>query len=322
MRNLLDFLTKYHHWFLFIFLEVISGVLLFKYNSYQGSVWLSSANVVGGKVYEWESKAASYFTLSKANEELALRNFYLERQVDQLRRLYADATRDTTAMERSELQFLSQYQLIPAKIVDNSTNKLENLMTIDKGRADGVEVDMGVACGNGVVGVVYMVGDHYSVVIPVLNASSSRISCAIRGRGYFGYLHWYGGDPTIAYVEDIPRHAKFKLGEWVVTSGFSSIFPSGVLVGKIEQAYNSSDGLSYKLKVQLSTDFSCVRDVVVISDKGSAGRMKSQMRLISFCMFGSKAVVTTTASLSGMTIMYWPTAPSARKALWRQRHIW
>lgn len=272
MRNLLDFLTKYHHWFLFIFLEVISGVLLFKYNSYQGSVWLSSANVVGGKVYEWESKAASYFTLSKANEELALRNFYLERQVDQLRRLYAEATRDTTAMERSELQFLSQYQLIPAKVVDNSTNKLENLMTIDKGRADGVEVDMGVACGNGIVGVVYLVGDHYSVVIPVLNASSSRISCAIRGRGYFGYLHWYGGDPTIAYVEDIPRHAKFKLGEWVVTSGFSSIFPSGVLVGKIEQAYNSSDGLSYKLKVQLSTDFSCVRDVVVISDKGIAER--------------------------------------------------
>jgi rod shape-determining protein MreC len=272
MRNLLDFLTKYHHWFLFIFLEVTSGVLLFKYNSYQGSVWLSSANAVVGKIYEWESDALSFFTQTRANEELTIRNFYLERQVDQLRRLYAEATRDTTVMERNELQFLSQYQLIPAKVVDNSLNKLENLMTIDKGRADGVEVDMGVACGNGVVGVVYLVGDHYSVVIPVLNASSSRISCAIRDRGYFGYLHWYGGDPTVAYVEDIPRHAKFKLGEWVVTSGFSSIFPSGVMVGKIEQAYNSSDGLSYKLKVQLSTDFSCVRDVVVISDKSIAER--------------------------------------------------
>ena len=272
MRNLLDFLTKYHHWFLFIFLEVTSGVLLFKYNSYQGSVWLSSANAVVGKIYEWESDALSFFTQTRANEELTMRNFYLERQVDQLRRLYAEATRDTTVMERNELQFLSQYQLIPAKVVDNSLNKLENLMTIDKGRADGVEVDMGVACGNGVVGVVYLVGDHYSVVIPVLNASSSRISCAIRDRGYFGYLHWYGGDPTVAYVEDIPRHAKFKLGEWVVTSGFSSIFPSGVMVGKIEQAYNSSDGLSYKLKVQLSTDFSCVRDVVVISDRSIAER--------------------------------------------------
>ena len=272
MRNLLDFLKKYHHWFLFLLLEVISGVLLLQYNSYQGSVWLSSANMAVGKVYEWESKAISYFSLSRTNEELSLRNFYLERQVDQLRRLYADVTRDTTVMERNELQFLSQYQLIPAKVVDNSLNKTENLMTIDKGRADGVEVDMGVACGSGVVGVIYLVADHYSVVIPVLNASSSRISCAIRDRGYFGYLHWYGGDPTVAYVEDVPRHAKFRLGEWVVTSGFSSIFPSGVMVGKIEQAYNSSDGLSYKLKVQLSTDFSCVRDVVVISDKGIAER--------------------------------------------------
>jgi len=272
MRNLLDFLKKYHHWFLFIFLEVISGVLLFQYNSYQGSVWLSSANAVVGKVYDWESRGTAFFSLTRANEELSLRNFYLERQVDQLRRLYADATHDTTVVERHELQLLSQYQLIPAKVVDNSLNKIENLMTIDKGRADGVEVDMGVACGSGVVGVVYLVADHYSVVIPVLNASSSRISCAIRDRGYFGYLHWYGGDPTVAYVEDIPRHAKFRLGEWVVTSGFSSIFPSGVMVGKIEQAYNSSDGLSYKLKVRLSTDFSCVRDVVVISDKGIAER--------------------------------------------------
>ncbi|MBQ6378601.1 MAG: rod shape-determining protein MreC [Prevotella sp.] len=272
MRNLLDFLKKYHHWFLFIFLEVISGVLLFQYNSYQGSVWLSSANAVVGKVYDWESRGAAFFSLTRANEELSLRNFYLERQVDQLRRLYADATHDTTVVERHELQLLSQYQLIPAKVVDNSLNKIENLMTIDKGRDDGVEVDMGVACGSGVVGVVYLVADHYSVVIPVLNASSSRISCAIRDRGYFGYLHWYGGDPTVAYVEDIPRHAKFRLGEWVVTSGFSSIFPSGVMVGKIEQAYNSSDGLSYKLKVRLSTDFSCVRDVVVISDKGIAER--------------------------------------------------
>ena len=272
MRNLLEFLRKYHHWFIFILLEVASGVLLFQYNSYHGSVWFSSANAVVGKTYEWQSQLTTFFSQSKANEELTLRNFYLERQVDQLRRLYTDLTKDTTVMERNELQFLSQYQLIPAKVVDNSVNKLENLMTIDKGRVDGVEVDMGVACGNGVVGVVYLVSDHYSVVIPVLNASSSRISCSIRNRGYFGYLHWYGGDSSVAYVEDVPRHAKFKLGEWIVTSGFSSIFPSGVLVGQIEQAYNSSDGLSYKLKVRLSTDFSCVRDVFVISDKSIAER--------------------------------------------------
>lgn len=285
MRNLLDFLYKYHHWLVFVLLEVVSVVLLFKYNSYQNSVWFTSANAVAGKVYEMESKLTSYIAMSELNEQLTLRNIYQERQLDQLRRLYAEVTKDTTAAERAELAFLSNYQLIPAKVVENSIHKAENLITIDKGRKDGVEPDMGVACGNGIVGVVYLVSDHYSVVISALNSASSRISCSIRNRGYFGYLHWYGGDPSVAYVEDVPRHAKFNLGEWMVTSGFSSIFPSGVQVGKIEQVYNSSDGLSYKLKVRLSTDFGNLRDVVVINDKSIAERaalMQAARDSISF----------------------------------------
>ena len=268
MKNLLAFIARYYHWLMLLILEVASGVLLFKNNSYQSSVWFTSANAVVGKIYEWDASVRSFFSLARVNEELTLRNFYLERQVTQLRRLYGDLTADTTILERQELEFLSRYELVPAKVVSNSVNKSDNLITIDKGSNDGVEKDMGVACGNGVVGVVYLVSNHYSVVIPVLNVPSSRISCAIRGRGYFGYLQWYGGDPTVAYVEDIPRHARFKRGDWVETSGYSSIFPQGVLVGKIEKIYNSNDGLSYRLKVRLSTDFACLRDVYVISDKG------------------------------------------------------
>ena len=273
MRNLLEFLSKYYHWLLFLVLEVVSIVLLFQYNSYQGSVWFSTSNALVGKVYEVDAAIESFFSLTKVNENLTRRNFYLERQVNQLRRLYADITRDTTVVERAELEFLSRYELISAKVVSNSIDRTDNLMTIDRGRKDGVEVDMGVACGNGVVGVVYLVSDHYSVVMPVLNYHS-RISCSIRHRGYFGYLKWSGGDASIAYVEDVPRHAKFKRGDWVETSGYSSIFPPGVLVGKIVEVYNSRDGLSYKLKVQLTTDFGNVRDVCVISDKGIAERTR------------------------------------------------
>ena len=273
MRNLLEFLSKYYHWLLFAVLEVISFVLLFQFNSYQGSVWFTSANAVVGKLYELESSVESFFSLTKVNKDLTLRNFYLERQVNQLSRLYYDLTKDTTIAERNELEFLRRYKLIPAKVVSNSIDRSDNLMTIDRGSKDGVEKDMGVACGNGVVGVVYLVSDHYSVVIPVLNYHP-RISCAIRRRGYFGYLKWQGGDANIAYVEDVPRHAKFKRGDWVETSGYSSIFPPGVLVGKIIEVYNSRDGLSYRLKVQLTTDFGNVRDVCVISDKGIAERTR------------------------------------------------
>ena len=274
MKNLLAFVARFYHWFLFALLEVISGVLLFQYNSYQGSVWFTSANAVVGKVYEYDAVVHAFFSQGRVNEELTLRNFYLERQVAQLRRLYEDLTRDTTLIERQELAFLSQYHLIPAKVVSITLNKADNLITIDKGRVDGVEKDMGVACGNGVVGVVYLVSDHYAVVIPVLNVASSRISCAIRGRGYFGYLQWYGGDPSVAYVEDVPRHARFKRGDWVETSGYSAIFPSGVLVGKLENIYNSADGLSYRLKVRLATDFGCLRDVCVIGDKNISERLR------------------------------------------------
>ncbi|MBQ6767580.1 MAG: rod shape-determining protein MreC [Prevotella sp.] len=285
MKNLLDFLAKYHHWFIFVLLEVASVVLLFQYNSYQNSVWFSSANAMVGKLYDGRAAVESFFSLTKINEELTLRNFYLERQVQELATAYSDLTKDTTKLERQGLLFLQKYKVIPAKVVSNSVDKKDNLITIDKGSQDGVKVDMGVACGLGVVGVVYMTSDHYSVVIPVLNSSSSRISCAIRGRGYFGFLHWAGGDASRAYVEDIPRHAQFHRGEWVVTSGYSSIFPAGVMVGQIEKVFNSPDGLSYRLQVKLATDFANLRDVCVINDESVA----EQSRLLRAAQDSIKA---------------------------------
>ena len=274
MKNLLAFLQKYFHWVLFVTLEVVSLVLLFQYNHYQNSVWSSSANVVVGKIYEWGSALDSYFSLKKVNENLTLRNFYLERQVSQLRRLYQESQETQSKEERKALADMSQYSLVPAKVISNATNTPDNLMTIDKGSKDGIEEGMGVVCGAGIVGITYLTSTHYTVVIPVLNSRSSRISCAIRGHGYFGVLRWYGGDSRYAFVEGIPRHARFKRGDWVETNGYSSIFPEGVLVGKIVEVYNSRDGLSYKLKVQLSTNFGNLRDVVVVTDKSFAERVR------------------------------------------------
>ncbi len=265
MNNLLDFLSRHYHWFLFVFLEVICAVLLFQYNNYQSSVWFSSANVVTGKVYEVNSKITQFFSLVKLNEELTHRNVYLEQQVQALYNQLEEKDVDTTLAKSAGMRVLEHFRLIPAKVVSNSVNKKDNLITIDKGEADGVRKDMGVVSGTGVVGIVYMAGKHYSVVIPVLSSKSS-ISCTIDGRGYVGYLHWTGGDSQMAYVDDIPRHARFRLYDRVVTSGYSSVFPPGIAVGKIRHVYNSSDGLSYRLQVHLYTDFSRLRNVCVIDD--------------------------------------------------------
>ena len=275
MRNLLAFIAKYNHWFLFVILEVICAVLLFRYNSYQGSVFFSSANVAAGKVYEFDAQAKSFFSLMKVNEQLTQRNLYLEEQVKDLTERMVELTNDTNYTKRSQLEMLSSYKLIPAKVITNSINQRDNLITLDKGSDDGVRVDMGVACGNGVVGIVYMVSKKYCVVIPVLN-SHSNISVTVDKRGYFGYLHWLGRRPDKAYVNDIPLHAKVLPGDQVVTSGYSSIFPPGLQVGKVLYVFKSLDGLSLQLQVRLSTDFSTLRDVCIIDD----AKMKERIDLM------------------------------------------
>ena len=274
MRNLIEFIKKYNHWFVFVLLEVVSFVLLFKFNSYQGSVWFSSANAVAGKVYELDAAVKNYFSLTKINQQLNVRNLYLEQTVRKLSEQVDELTeqKDSSWLARTQEQVLKECKLIPAKVITNSLDKRDNFITIDKGRADGVRKDMGVACGNGVVGVVYMVSEHYAVVIPLLN-SKSNLSVTIRERGYYGYLHWTGGRADLAYVDDIPRHAHFRLGDLVETSGYSSIFPPGIIVGQILHVYNSADGLSYRVQVRLTTDFGNLRDVCVIDNTAMEERI-------------------------------------------------
>lgn len=265
MNNLFDFILRYCNWFVFLLCEVISLVLLFTYNNYQGSIWLSSANVMTGKVYEVNAGVEQFFSLTDINEQLTKRNMYLEHQVQAMSSQIADKTSDSVLLKMENYALMKNFRLISAKVVSNSITKKNNLITIDKGEADGVRKDMGVGCGRGVVGIVFMAGQHYSVVMPLLN-SKSNISCSIDKRGYFGYLHWTGGNSRIAFMDEVPRHAHFKLYDKVVTSGYSSVFPPGLIIGKIIHVYNSSDGLSYRCMVELSTDFARLRDVCVIDD--------------------------------------------------------
>ena len=274
MRNLIAFFKQYSHWVVFLLLEVVSVVLLFQYNSYQGSVWFSSANAVTGKIMEIDAWIGTFFSMGDANQDLTARNIQLEQEVAALREQVAELQRrDSTWQPSSQDKLLSAFKTIPAKVVGNSVSRPDNLITINKGTADGVRPDMGVACGTGVVGIVYMASAHYAVVLPVLNARSN-ISCAIRGRGYFGYLHWNGGLSDQAFVDDIPRHAKFEEGDTIETSGYSDVFPPGILVGHIMKSHDSKDALSYRLQVKLSTDYAKLRDVSVIDNASLKERVE------------------------------------------------
>ena len=267
MRNLLNFLIKYNYWFLFLLLEVASFILLFRFNHYQQSVYFTSANGVAGKVYEISGGITSYFHLKTANEDLLDRNMWLEQRLSFLENVLEEKGLDSARLYSMERLAPTEYQIFKANVIKNSLNKADNYITLDRGTTEGIRPEMGVVDANGVVGIVYKTSPHYSLVIPLLNSKSS-ISCKIVGSDYFGYLKWEGGNSRFAYLKDLPRHAEFNLGDTVVTSGYSTVFPEGVMVGTVDDMSDSHDGLSYLLKIKLATDFGKVSNVRVISRNG------------------------------------------------------
>ena len=278
MRNLLNFFLKYNYWFLFILLEVISFALLFRFNNYQGSAFFTSSNQVAGMAYEAANNVTGYFHLKSINDDLVQENMELELQMEHLRKALMELTSDSTGLERMKSDALKGYDIYRANVINNTLTHVDNYITIDKGENDGIRSEMGVINGSGVVGIVYHTSANYSLVIPVLNSKSS-ISCKIKRSDYFGFLKWDGGSSMYATVKDMPRHSLFSLGDTIVTSGHSAVFPGGIPIGTVEDISDSHDGLSYLLKVKLFTDFGRLNDVRVIAQKGQEEQMDLEQKV-------------------------------------------
>ena len=278
MRNLLNFFLKYNYWFLFILLEVISLALLFRFNNYQGSVFFTSSNQVAGMAYEAANNVTGYFHLKSINNDLVQKNVELELQMEHLRSVLMELTSDSTELERMKSDALEGYDIYRANVINNSLTHVDNYITLDKGENDGIRSEMGVINGSGVVGIVYQTSANYSVVIPILNSKSS-ISCKIKQSDYFGFLKWDGGSSRYATVKDMPRHSLFSLGDTIVTSGHSAVFPGGIPIGTVEDMSDSHDGLSYLLKVKLFTDFGRLNDVRVIAQKGQEEQLELEQKV-------------------------------------------
>lgn len=274
MSDLLKFLVKYSAWFLFAFYVVISCILLFSNNPFQHHVYLSSANVVTSGVYRTTNSVTSYFSLRDINEDLQRRNSDLELEIYRLKSVIRDYQQQIYADTMTVDSALTRYNFLIAHVINNSINHSHNYITIEKGRLDGVEPEMGVMDQNGIVGIVNVVGDHTARLISVLNPYL-RLSCKVKGEEQVGSLVWDGRDPGEAILEELPKHAKFVKGDTIVTSGYSSVFPEGVPVGTILSGTRDHEDNFYTLRVKLFTDFSTLSTVRVIRDN-----MKEELRTV------------------------------------------
>lgn len=263
MKNLLNFFLKYNYWFFFVFLEIISFVLLFCFNSYQGSVFFIFVNFVLGVMYDVVNNVIGYFYLKMINDELVQKNVELELQLESICKVLIEVMEDSSGVEQFKQEVLVGYDIFKVSVINNSVIYVDNYIIFDKGEVDGICSEMGVVNGSGVVGIVYFIFLYYFIVILVLNFKSS-ISCKIKWSDYFGFLKWDGGLFEFVFIKDMFCYLLFFLGDIIVISGYSVVFFFGILVGMVDDIVDSYDGLFYLLWVKLFMDFVCLNDVCVI----------------------------------------------------------
>jgi rod shape-determining protein MreC len=265
MRTLIRFLVTYKTLFLFLFLEVISLILIVNYNQFQHSQFLSSSNVVAGKIYQYSDAVTEYFNLKSVNTTLAEENAELKNKLYALEKQLGYSEQDSTLMQRNALALVRNYTFIPAKVINASINQTKNYLTLDKGTEAGIRPEMGVLNESGVVGIVSSVSSHFSVVIPILN-TSLHISSKVKDKTKTGSLVWDGKDPRKAKLEEIPLYIGLSEGDRVVTSGYSTIFPEGIPIGHVSSFSKHNDDF-YIVDVDLATDFHQLSFVDVIDYK-------------------------------------------------------
>jgi rod shape-determining protein MreC len=258
MRNLLLFLWKHRFFLLFLLLETISGALIVSNNSYQRSKFISASNGFTGNILSFYDYVENYFSLKKTNEQLVAENARLK---SRLRSSYLK--HDTITFAVIDSVYDQRYRYLEAKVIGNSFQKRNNYLILSKGSKQGLYPEMGVITQNGVLGIVNSVSENFSSVISILH-SKSAIDAKLLKTGYTGTITWNGKDYNEGQLENIPSHVEIHTGDTVVTSGYSSIFPEGIMIGTVKNAVKNDSKGFYDITVRFSANYNHVEYAYVI----------------------------------------------------------
>lgn len=270
MKNLLNFLLKYHNVILFLFLEGLAFSWLIKGNSYHNSRIVKGMQGMTRGIEVRISNIRSYMQLREVNTTLANENSLLQ---DKLQRL--SQYQDLLFVTVNDTLMTHNYLYTSANVINNSVNKQKNYFTLDKGKGQGVDVDMAVTSGNNAAGLIVGSSENFSVAISILNIDF-RLSARIKSNGYFGSLSWEGKNYRHAVLNEIPQHISINIGDTIETTSYSAIFPEGIAIGRISD-FKKSGSDFYVITVELFTDFRNLHYVNIINNL----RRKDQVEIES-----------------------------------------
>lgn len=259
MQQIFNFLIRNKNSILFLILFVVSVFLTIQNHSFHKSKFVSSANFVTGGVYTWSNNINTYLYLDEYNERLIEEN-------NKLRNIISNIN-DSISVEKQldSTSFEGDYLFRTARVINNNFSKIDNYLTLNRGRESGIEQEFGVITSQGIVGIVDRINDNYSRVISILN-SRSRINAELSNTSHFGSLVWDGKDPNIVQLVDVPRQAPVKKGDTIITGGRSLIFPKGLPIGSIEDFKLDQTESYYTINIRLFNDMTNIGYVYIIEN--------------------------------------------------------
>lgn len=266
MRNLLAFLIRNKIFILFLILEAFAFSWIISSRSFQRASFVNSSNAVSGSISRSFSNLTRYLDLDEQNEQLSKENARLH---SLLKSSYLPTTKNTRSVEDTIYQL--RYSFMNANIIAGTYGKTRNYINLDRGRKHGLYEEMGVIGPKGIVGKVQALSNNFATVVPVINPLFQTTGMILNSReagekAVFGPIDWDGSDYSVVQLSDIPRSAVINTGDTVVTHR-SRIFPEGIMIGTIEDYKLQEDQNFYRLNIRLSTDFSTLQQVYVITDK-------------------------------------------------------
>ncbi len=245
---------------LFLLLELLALILVVRYNENQQSIFSNSSSILSGKLYEMTEDAIHYNRLQVTVDSFASETATLKEKIFNLER---SLQKFSPAGKPLDSCILESFKVVEARVISNSVNQRNNHFTIDRGRADGIKEGMGVISPHGVAGIISQVGEQYASAVSILH-SAARISASIQRNEYFGSLVWKEIDPGHMILEDIPRQADILLGDSIITSGYSYIFPKGIFIGTVDRFWTEGGSNYYTVDVRLHEDIARLNHVYVI----------------------------------------------------------
>lgn len=262
MFNLIQLFLRLSGFFVFLLLEIICFTLVVKYNQAQKGIYTNSVNVGTGLLHKASANFKHYFSLDDENYRLARENAKL---LETMYNLGIDTleTIDTIYFENNTPHYIFQV----AKVIKNSVNNHHNYIVLDKGSDDGIIPHSGIVTNNGVVGIVRKVSKRFSVAMSLLHRQT-RISAKIKGSNFPGSIAWdeRENNTQMLSLSDIPKHAKVEVGDTVVTSGFSTIFPEGIMIGTVESTELKPGKYALDISVSSKLDMANIQYVYIVKN--------------------------------------------------------